>query len=265
MHNTRFNPTMDGGPHLGHLMAVLLNEQAAHESGGLFTLRFDDTQEYWNHMFSSMAVARMKDQWLKELAYFGVVPDRVLSQMKVLNQGRGWLPLLCDEVDRAAKRFHTAKAMFCHDQVPIVVSSYGEAIYPFTDYYTLEKVMLDFEEGDNLLIRGEELLTEYGLYCHYVHALRIPRVEHVYIPRLRMPGDDNIFQRDSISKTVGQCKLEDFIAAKVDPLVVRTWLGQSALANYNPITGPMWSWENLKRDPAVRPELLDMIAVKVSE
>ena len=46
-YNTRFNPTVSGSLHVGHLYMALVNEVEAHRSGGKFYIRVDDTQDCW--------------------------------------------------------------------------------------------------------------------------------------------------------------------------------------------------------------------------
>ena len=42
MIKTRWNPTINGALHVGHLYSMLVNERFAHEQGGKFCVRFDD-------------------------------------------------------------------------------------------------------------------------------------------------------------------------------------------------------------------------------
>ena len=48
-YNTRFNPSISGALHIGHLYMALVNEMEAHRTGGKFIVRVDDTQDIWNH------------------------------------------------------------------------------------------------------------------------------------------------------------------------------------------------------------------------
>ena len=45
MNITRFNPSTNGGLHLGHIYALLVNERFAHDRDGMFYVRFDDTSQ----------------------------------------------------------------------------------------------------------------------------------------------------------------------------------------------------------------------------
>jgi hypothetical protein len=54
---TRFNPTLNGYLHLGHVMMCLVNRAEATEHGGKFLVRFDDDQRYWQWLHTPSEIA----------------------------------------------------------------------------------------------------------------------------------------------------------------------------------------------------------------
>ena len=65
---TRFAPSPTGFLHIGGVMTALMSERMAHQSGGVFFLRLEDTDQ-------KREVEGAKDLILRSLAHFGVLHD----------------------------------------------------------------------------------------------------------------------------------------------------------------------------------------------
>jgi glutamyl/glutaminyl-tRNA synthetase len=116
--------------------------------------------------------------------------------------------------------------------------------YPFVADYTAEKVVQDFLEGVNLLIRGEDLLTEFSLYNYFCKLWDLPIPRQVFLPRLLSP-DNGL--RTSISKTMGGWGIYDSFRrdnqreyAYADDLLRRSCL-------IDPRSN--WAISNIKQEP----------------
>jgi len=69
-YNTRFNPTISGPLHIGHLYMALVNEAEAHHTGGKFIVRADDTQDYWNHWMKKDQQDKYYEEYQEQLGFF---------------------------------------------------------------------------------------------------------------------------------------------------------------------------------------------------
>ena len=190
-YNTRFNPTISGPLHIGHLYMVLVNATEAHRTGGKFIIRVDDTQDIWNHWIKKEQRDKYYDEYQKQLSYFVDVDvwERQ-SQMLTLEEIMGDNPLLkclpapqfCGPATTIEWREDINQRVFQYD-LPLVV----------------EKVIWDYCQKVNLLIRGDDLITEAQLYEHLTSILRIPKVHQIYLSKLvSIKLQDDI--RTSISK-----------------------------------------------------------------
>jgi glutamyl/glutaminyl-tRNA synthetase len=231
--NTRFNPTVNGPLHLGHLYAVLVNYHEAHRSGGKFVLRFDDTQRSWNFKFRKTdAVEMYKQQMLDDLEWLGIEPDQVSHQSKMMDEVED---LLFRELD-----YCPAPEAYSTDPGAEVVG-FGHQVYPYTDRLTVEKVIMDMLDGANWIIRGYDLITEDCLYKHFCAKLGIFQPRMSYIPRLNFPGGG------IISKTEGNYKIEQFGKAGIDPEAVLSLLARDCLK----VTDFGWSFDNILEKPTL--------------
>ena len=75
MKTVRFAPSPTGHVHIGNMRTALFNWLYAKRTGGKFILRFDDTDVIRSKQEYADGIAR-------DLAWLGVTPDRVESQMK---------------------------------------------------------------------------------------------------------------------------------------------------------------------------------------
>ena len=204
--NTRFNPTISGPLHIGHLYIALVNAAEAHCSGGNFIIRVDDTQPIWCHRFEP----KLRDQ------YYAQYQEQMYRFMKV-------------DTWHLQSQMPEAKDLMGEEGIAILESLpknhwYGtftvtwtahtdQISWQYSPYLTAEKTIWDFWEGVNLLIRGDDLLTEANLYEHFVQILGLPRIPHVYVPRLMAAKSvDEVKTAEKIneglSKTFGAYRLE---------------------------------------------------------
>lgn len=192
MANTRFNPTTNGYLHLGHLYMALVNQAEAHASGGVFGVRFDDDQVYWNWKYGDR-VREFKEQMIVDLATFGINPAYWHSQMEMEQEAKD---LLHNQF-----RAHVTAQAFAPNRGAAEVR--GMTCYPYVEEITAHKVIFDFIDGCTWIIRGMDLLTEDCLYRHLCERFTIPIPRLTYIPRLLFAGDE-------VSKTAGNFKLKDY-------------------------------------------------------
>ena len=177
MNNCRFNPTVNGYLHVGHICMCLVNEAEAKRRNGRMIVRMDDTQEYW---INTLGKEKIKSLTANAKYVF----DHILEP--------GYLFTLQSEYDSKQnsilKKAEEEPTMYFHDRLPNHRENFN--YYPYTARYTAEKVIMDFLDGVTLLVRGHDLITEFALYEYYVEKFALPKVEHWYLPRL-MTTDDN--------------------------------------------------------------------------
>ena len=245
---TRLCPTCNadkrGCLHVGHLYCALVNAYEAHNSGGKFGVRFDDTQGSWLWVCGQQDIDDSKFCIRRELSWFGIIPDWWSSQSELMPKCKEFL-LIASHSQNKSKE-HQCKVLKRWFPKP-VFSDYdcAEAIgihhcYPPDRRLTTEHVLMDAMENCSWIIRGNDLLNEDNLYWNIGHELGLMRVRRSYLPRL-------IFQGDEISKTLGNFKLEEFIQRKIDPKEVISNLAIDCLKD--PDQG--WAYDNLKLSPTL--------------
>ena len=191
--NTRFNPTLNGPIHLGHLYTSLVNAYEAHTTKGKFILRLDDMQPQWVRKVGTDGVKKLSADYVYQLSCFMDI-DQVLAQSSL--QWASTVGYIPDFLSRLS---------YCSEQYPDWICEPTLIMFPLNPLLTYQKVVWDFEEGVNWLIRGEELVTEFSLYTYFAELLGYPRVKHSYIPRLRS-GEQ--YELSEVSKTEGTFQLE---------------------------------------------------------
>lgn len=194
IYNTRFNPTTNGKLHIGHAYVVLVNQREAAASGGKFFIRFDDDQVYWNDI-KGMDAKSISLKMMEDLAWLGIRADRFDSEASMADEVDDLMGRLC------ASRYLPMLQQVYHSDQPELVGR-GFASYPYAPWFTARKVIMDFMEGVNLLIRGEDLISEYGLYCYFCEVFGFPQPRQVFLPRLELAGGD-------ISKTLGNWSIDE--------------------------------------------------------
>lgn len=115
--------------------------------------------------------------------------------------------------------------------------------YPYVPYLTAVKVVQDYREGIDCVIRGDDLISEFSLYCYLCERLQLPIPTFLYVPKLLHEGED----LSDVSKTRGNFKIADFRERGFTPDEVTSLLADVCLRN--PARG--WSFDNIKRFPTL--------------
>ena len=237
--NTRFCPTVSGPLHLGHLYTILVNEHEAHKGGGRFHVRFDDTQAIYLDRLGWGEIRRIKEGMIADLAWLGVRVDSYLSQSEIESEAHAQLAARCH-----ASGVPCPRPLYCAQHFPAIVGRDGMQAYPYVNLFTAEKVIMDRMQDISVLIRGEDLIGEFSLYCYWCDVLSMTTPDHVYLPRLRV-GDG--LEMSEVSKTDGNYRLADFRLSGWSPAQVVDMLGAACKKD---IAGP-WSVDNIKSYPLV--------------
>jgi len=231
MNTTRFNPTPNGALHLGHVYNILFNEQFAHNNGGKFYVRFEDTCQALitenippEHIKPIMQLQRNDIEWL------GIDVD-------VWDTQAIWK----DEADKKISQYiklDKLRIPYPHN-MPVSIGTVDE-FYPYTPYHTAFRVVLDNMIGITHVIRGNEFLTEYSLYYFFCDLFGYDVPHFLYIPRLVSSSGD-------ISKSHGGYSIAELRASGYNPKEIRKLLRESCLKWPN--NG--WTFQNLKVNPRV--------------
>lgn len=237
--NTRFNPTPTGDLHMGHVYLCLVNQYEAHQRGAQFLVRIDDTQQYWSRwMLSWEKMRHYAERTLEDLAWMGLAPDGVVYQSEIIAMIHQKIRMLYG-VEIPEERIGA-------DYSPVVKGMRAPMCY--TPGITCEKVMLDFYQGVDLLIRGMDLLDEFALYAYWCDRFRIHTVYHVYLPRLVLADGEDPAYYGNVSKTHGVLTVRqqrDEGRTAEELLKILRW---SCLVDPS---GP-WSVENVTEQPVWR-------------
>ena len=175
--NTRFNPTVNGLLHVGHLLHIMVNAYEAQSTGGRFVVRFDDNQAYWNNLLGVDQVDIYREKMKRDIEVFVKVDEfssQVIDYTYVVDILRDTTPELARLKLPSDKYYH----------VPEWPADPGETYFPYAPLFTAEKVWIDHDEGTNWLIRGEDLLTEFGIYEYFVELFEYREMRHTYLPRV---------------------------------------------------------------------------------
>lgn len=228
---TRFNPSVNGPLHLGHVYAALVNEAFAREHGGRFIVRWDDSHPLRIQSMGKERIANILQSQQRDLDWLEFQPDENIKQSDVIEDVRHRLRckipahMLSDEVVVTTPR---------------LLGNVYLQIYPLTPTLTAEKVLMDFDEGVTHLIRGVDLISEYSLYQYYCRLLEIPQPKHIYFPRLQ-------WQHGDMSKTLGAKTVASLRDEYYTPQDVRDLVAKACL--YHPPDG--WSLYNIKGAPCL--------------
>jgi len=205
-----------------------VNEGVALDGGGKFYVRFDDTSAQHVKMYGPGRLARTRAYQQELMEWMGLKTEGYSGQVERI-----------DEVHDILKRELVLRAAdeYIPYQPEIIADNYFP-LFPFAPMLTAEKVVFDHMIGTNLLIRGLDLMTEYGLYQYFCEALGYPKPKHVYLPRLSWSGGD-------MSKRFGGLFLSELRADGYTPEQIREMLGFACLRNIS--NG--WNLSNLKGNP----------------
>jgi len=197
-YNTRFNPTITGPLHIGHLYLALVNANEAHRTGGKFIVRADDTQDYWNHWIKKDQQDAYYEDYQEQLGLFMDVDiwarqSEMLTSREIIGDNPHLECLL-------PKNWGGMQKIEWRSNANMRVFQYEFSI-------VIEKVIWDYWQKVNLLIRGEDLITEAQFYEHLTFILRLPTIRQIYLPKLfTVDSQDNI--RSTISKSERTYSLE---------------------------------------------------------
>ena len=230
--NTRFNPTANGQLHLGHLYLILVNHKTAKDSQGQFVVRFDDDQPYWIESIGRPAIAANCQSIIEDLDWMGIVVDRYSyqSQERELNE----------EFIRSLSGVRSL-SVAGYGLPPVIISC--DRPYPYVPYLTAIKVAQDYREQIDCVIRGDDLICEFSLYCYFCERLNIPIPKFYYVPKLLHLGED----LTDVSKTRGNFKIRDLRALGFTPPTIESMLAEACLKEVS----RGWVFDNIKQVPAL--------------
>ena len=235
---TRFNPTISGPLHVGHLYLIRLNQALAGERGR-FTVRIDDEDLCVAAALDAATQRKNLKAMLDDLEWLDISPaaitlhsehrDQCAAELRHLGMA---LPV---EVPGGSCPIDYAPCRRSCD-VPTVVGE--EKTEQFSPWNAAVRVILDRLNGIDLVVRGRELFGEYQLYQYVCQQLGYPLPRHVYVPRLMMGGE-------AVSKSAGTMTLGALRTAGYTPQGLEAILRRACLVK--PL-GP-WHYSNLLSQP----------------
>ena len=239
---TRFCPTTNGALHIGHLYMILVNEAEAHANKGKFTIRFDDNQEVYDFGVSWTG-ARMtpeeidecKNAMMKDIFWLNIQVDGWSSQRDQEKRVGEFLRHL-NKGDLSVRKCYTSQTN------PEIHWTGFDTAYPYVPWLTAEKVLYDYLDGCNLIIRGEDLLDEWALYIYFADLWGLPIPRQVFLKRLKLEGGEELLD---ISKTRGVGTIKEYRDKGWTPEKLLMMLAESCLIDPN----KPWLISNCKVDP----------------
>lgn len=229
---TRFNPSCNSALHLGHLYTILVNEAYAHSRGGRFIVRFDDSHPDYRRRLGDR-LDRIRDGQREIIEWLGIPVDDWISQKEMM-------PRTEAELERV---WHRLEPMRMDDAGPVFISKKGVEYYrpwPYDPRLTAEHVVTDYLLGVTVVIRGEDLATEYCQYCALCEEFGYPRLPHIYLPRVRSSEGE-------LSKSGGATPIADYRTIGYTPDELKRALFDGCTIHYP--NG--WAIENLHSNPKV--------------
>jgi glutamyl/glutaminyl-tRNA synthetase len=197
---TRFNPTVNGPLHLGHLYLALVNAHTAQSTDGRFIVRFDDNHPHSLNAIGWSQATEWRNQMIDDLSPF-VTPDRWTSEADYALQ-----------LEQRAEMFREEMPnLTANERYGVTVHGQVTTYYPYAAALTAEKVYLDMLEGVTWLVRGIDLISEFCLYEYLRKRAGIPYVNHVYMPRLLAESGDQIAP---VAKTQGNFQIAQMVKAR---------------------------------------------------
>jgi glutamyl/glutaminyl-tRNA synthetase len=225
----RFNPTSNGPLHLGHVYTLLVNEHYAHDNGGKFIIRFDNT---------SAAVQALPENRRTKI---------LEGQREIIE----WLDVKVDEwqiQSEIVPDIHTKMLMKWQPiyddpepELPFYVRmGTGWLPYPYQAWQTAERVLMDSMIGATHIIRGEEFATEYSLYRYMCEIFEVPAPHFIFLPRLC--GKFGDISKTNGGYTIAEIRGKGYSAQDVKDLIA------DAVLNW-PTYG--WNLYNMKSNPRI--------------
>jgi glutamyl/glutaminyl-tRNA synthetase len=219
----------------------LVNEYEARQQGGVMHLVFDDLQIHWTRFRSSPEeMNRYADRIYDDLVWMNIPMGEVIRTTDIL-------PVVREKLSRIFGYVEPPQRTGYHPGIdsPTVVGML-DAPYPYTPGMVPTKVFIDFMLKVSKLIRGVDLITEFSLYEHWVHWFNLPRVRHVYLPRLICvdePGGPVV----PIAKTHKNLTVRGLREMGLTPALIEDLLKCACLKD---VDGP-WSVDNIREVPVV--------------
>jgi len=234
--NTRFNPTTNGELHIGHAYMALVNQAEARHGHGKFIVRFEDDAREWLWRLPHEKQLDYAQGMIEDLAWLGITADEYQYQSQMKERLHESILFLNGGELKEEHRISFEGLTPC---VPYL--NYGIAAY--NPHLTAERVIYDALSNITYVIRGEDLLTEYGIYYHFCDLWGLPRPEHAYLARMTMA--DGAEMLPQISKTTGNNKIKSYRESgmKADELLDK--LRKACLKNPD----GEWIISNLKARP----------------
>jgi glutamyl/glutaminyl-tRNA synthetase len=228
---TRFCPTCNGRLHIGHLYMALLNAQADE-----MIVRFDDNQAWWMERIGRDGIAASIESIKEDIEWIGLKPRYTYNSHEE-----------AENDDLIACRLGPLDRDIPDGRIQWANLANGRYLYPYCPYLTAQTVAQDYREGCTRIIRGDDLLTQHNLYCHFCRVLGLPFPEQFYVPRLMQADSGKMRELTDISKTAGNHKISDYRRAgwTADQLV--SVLALCCLVD--PARG--WRVDNVKEHPVV--------------
>ena len=229
---TRFSPSSNGSLHLGHLFTLLANEHYAHYHDGKFIVRFDDATPLIYAMPKGKPQRIMEHQ-REDIEWMGFEVDEWIYESDIHEEVTERLHKLgCDGIPEAS---------LGTEIVPMVMKEEkGWVSIPYVPQQTVERVVMDNMIHATHLIRGDDFMTEFALYCYFCYLFEFPTPEFVFLPRLTgIRGD--------ISKTAGGFKIADLRSNGYTPQEIRTMMAKACLIS----PGNGFQLHNIKSFPQI--------------
>lgn len=230
---TRFNPSVTGKLHLGHIFTMLVNEYYAHSRDGKFYIRFDD-DNLQVHPFTDKEMKETLKSQIEDMEWLEIDIDGDLVYQSDLHP----------EINRILRELEY-EAMPDEKQgyykIPYFIRMGTTYIpYPYTAQQTAERVIMDSMLGVTHVIRGDDFATEFSLYCYFCQRFSLPTPEFIFLPRLVSTCGD-------ISKTNGGYKISDFRENGYTASQLKRMLAEACLIYPN--NG--WEIYNIKSNPRI--------------
>lgn len=230
---TRFNPSVSGKLHLGHIFTLLVNEYYAHSRGGKFHIRFDD-DNLLVHPFTDDEMERTIKSQVEDMEWLDVKIDgEYIFQSELHHHVDAILKNLGYEAIPDAKQGEYKIPYFIRMGTTYIP-------YPYTARQTVERVIMDNMLKVTHVIRGDDFSTEFSLYCYFCQRFNLPTPEFIFLPRLISIFGD-------ISKTNGGYKIADFRDNGYSAEQLKRMLAEACLIYPN--NG--WEIYNIKSNPKI--------------
>lgn len=238
--NTRLAPTPNGHLHLGHVCMALVNEyQALTTSRGKFILRFEDDQPDWVQLLGDKQIEYMTEA-VEMLAWLGIVPNEIQRQSFLMPEIKHW----CKQHGHVIPAYRPTPFPMPLDPTLGSYSADFSPWYSYTPRFTFIKVVADHLDGIHDLIRGSDLLPEFGSYQRYAEEIGAD-VTHYYLPRL-LASDGEILGKRTKAPGVIEYKRAGWKPERLLQLLAKSFLKDPAAG---------WSMYNVKREPRLEKEL----------